>query len=415
MLAEKLLNHLTPRRFSSRWPVALSGIVASLLGALPSPATDFWFAPSWWMVDQAQLFTDQFDWQSLKQAGVTTYKIWLPHLYIGQDDPYLKGSFGFGCSPESLTADTCPAYFQALRALQSSGLQLSVEVALDHPRWHPDWFGQPEVCDISSVTGAVSYGRRLAQFHDERYFQPWISRGGPLDSIALDGPFNKILRGGLDADCGFSNASVARQAIVSYLIELRKRLGPRVALIYLENLPLWQYQGLAGDGPMAARLPDLHPLLTDLLSASRRWGVGFSALQVDAPYGFLVRDTPQATGRALERLRRLAQWSQANQLAFQIVVNSAVPVVEPNALPLRYQPQLSQRFFNETLKMTDLLRQLYGPQLQAVVLQSWMIAPYSVFPAFPGDPYSLRDLMGAVSACFQQGRCTPTPPVYPPR
>jgi hypothetical protein len=414
LLAKKMLNHLTPRWFSRSGWLVLSGLLTNLLGIQPAPATEFWFAPSWWMVDQAQLFSRAFDWQSLQQEGVSTYKIWLPHLYIGKDDAYLKGSFGFGCSPQTLTAETCPAYFQALRALQSSGLQLSVEVALDHPRWHPAWFGQTEVCQVSSLTGAATFGRRLAQLHDERYFQPWISRGGPLHSIALDGPFNKILRGGLDADCGFTDASVARQAIISYLLELRQRLGPQVDFIYLENLPLWQYQGLPGDGPIAARLPDLHPLLTDLLRTSRRWGVGFSALQVDAPYGFLVRETPQATGRALERLRRLAEWSQANQLAFQIVVNSAVPVVEPNALPLRYQPQLSQRFFSETLKMTELLRQQYRSQLQAIVLQSWMIAPYSVFPAFPADPYSLRALMSAVSACFQQGRCTAPPPGLPP-
>jgi hypothetical protein len=366
------------------------------------------------MTDQAQLFTSQFDWQALRQEGVTTYKIWLPHLYVGRDDPYLKGSFGFGCLPKTLTPEACPGYFQALNTLKASGLKLSVEVALDPPRWHPAWFGQTEVCEVSSVTAAATYGRRLAQLHHERYFQPWIRWGGPLHSITLDGPYNKLLRGGLDADCGFSDDSVARQAIVNYLIELRKRLGPQVEFIYLENLPLWRYQGLAGDGPIAARLPDLQPILDELLTASRRWGVGFSAIQVDAPYGFVVRSSRADTQRALERLRRLVRWSQDNDLAFQFIVNSDLPVMEPQALPLRYQPQVSQRFFSETLKLTDLLRQQVGSQIQALILQSWMIAPYSVFPAFPGDPYSLRDLMTAVSICFQQGRCTAPPPVLPP-
>lgn len=338
-----------------------------------------WFAPPWWLKDHETAVLGSIPFSELKRRGFDTYKLWIQHISF-LNDPFHKGTFGFGCNPKKLTQSSCPLYFKAAKRLANSGLKIAVETPFQNPGQNPT-FKAKYGCSIDNDKAAVEYGEFMATAHFSGVHLKWMESGGRTDLIAIDDSIDKTLKGGLDATCGFVKPDQAVIFTTTYMEAMQKLYKGKIKFVYISNFLNWNYAGVKGFDPRADRKPDLSGFIDSLVKASKNRKLNLVGLQVDAPLSLVVfaKDSVR-TSKQISRIQKFAQKTADAGLRFQVIVNTETKHIAPESLPLSNDSYRSLVFQRETIYMADMIRSITGSSLRDVVVQSWHDAPYTLLP-----------------------------------
>ena len=329
------------------------------------------FAPHFWSPEaRDHTLFDRISVQSIKALGVTRYKIWLTHIQTNLPDMMVEtGAY----------AD--PAYRKkALNFHAALGLPTEVEVCFPLPSQLKVLMNDLDFSTVEDNENAKKIGKFIANWHIETAFRPWTEKGGALDYLTLDGPFDKLLAGGMERD-GLRTAQATSLAIWVYMAEIKNRY-PKIKFIYLENLPLWKYNGYISQSSLGGAcfgLPDLAPILDLFLKKTQEGPTcKFEFVEIDCPYPFykLQKEKHMSFVVGMAKLG----------LTCDCIINSGSQLVdfsdESNNLDILGENDN----YADVLNYAKDLKKAYNNRLPGLVCQTWSKFPKFVLPKTGASP-----------------------------
>lgn len=363
------------------------------------------FAPPWWMNDY-DLFMDKDSdhFNTLKQYGYDTIKLWQAHIQPGFSIPFHEGTFGFKCDMNQISMrrrNSCPYYFQAIDALRASGMKVAIEMHPVNPR---ELYGANN-CVLRGAEAAKKYGYDAAEYAWRWAYRPYLLAGGPLNSIILDGPIDKMmLAGNASQGCGFSSLEDAITATTEFLKRLTYQFKQaeesvhyteeRVKFIYLVNFPHWKFGNVSSmSSRNHDRKGDFSYVIDRMVAESKANDINLVGFEFDNPLnysidlrkeecnflGFNCRKPASYTSREVGKLKAAQQKVKQHGLEFRIITITDTKHIDEGDMPVRYDAKEAQIFTNETTIYADLIRVHFGDYLHNITLQSWLNAPSYIF------------------------------------
>ena len=340
------------------------------------------FAPHFWSPESrtGTLF-DRLSAQSIRDIGVTRYKVWLTHIQTNLPDAMLQQGIFTG-----------EYRAKAIRFLRGLGLPVEVEVCF------PLHSQLMVLMKPEEAISPVNIGLHLAKWHLETAFLPWLKDGGRIDYICIDGPFNKLLAGGMEQE-GLRNWPGAMRAILSYMAHIRFIL-PSVRFIYLENLALWcwaNYPSQSLPGGPCRSLGDLSanlcPFLRSVQTAVDR--PKFDLVEIDYPFN------PCFSKGSPGKLRSFVEAMQRIGLGCEFIVNSGLTAADLSGdHPYKKTVDVQGEEINasEVKQYALELKKMFGT-VQGIVSQTWSAYPWAVLPVIGHSP--LHSLAGNLAIINQ--------------
>jgi hypothetical protein len=189
----------------------------------------------------------------------------------------------------------------------------------------------------------------------------------------------------------FKSVEAAADELVDAL-RLHRRAHPKTRFWLLTNFPNW---GWGGDVSYHARGPerqdygDYDQVVRVVLRKLKAAGIELEGVTVDNPYEYLIGERPSVNLKDptsvnwLQRVRTYEDFARAQELAFNLIVNSE-----------RGGHESDERFYSETLQMVDLYRKAGGRPTRWFV-QSWYPHPKRMAPE--DAPHTMTALVKAIS------------------
>lgn len=323
----------------------------------------FSFSPGFWLQGH-----DETAYSSPSSAlyrvleSTNAIKIWAAHTSTGLSTiPDFKGIY-----------ETYPnrfaypiAFFKYYKA---RGKVIESELALPSPVQVPYIAGMV----LSTNQQAEYFGVALGHWVYQTYYKAWIEQGGIIDFISFDGPINKMTKGGLYKDGGFTDAGLAVNALLCCMVVLKQHM-PNVQFIYLENLPIMPIFNIAGIG---SDYSDQTYNYTFMMNQAKSLGVGFAKVEIDCPWNFLVQPGQ------LTKLSNFIKTSKQFVSEVSLIVNSGDKVVDTKN-PIRvYDVATEQKFTKDVTSFIYTLKN--DPYFSGVAMptrlcmQTWTTSPFSL-------------------------------------
>jgi hypothetical protein len=233
-------------------------------------------------------------------------------------------------------------------------------------------------------------GRWSAQ-HELAKLAKFYAAGGTVDFLDLDGPIRRLLHPEKRRDGRrFDSVDEAADQLVEAL-RLHRQAHPTTRYWLLTNFPNWGWRGEVSyhaRGSQRQDYGDYHRVVRVVLRKLAAAGIPLEGVTVDNPYDYLIGEhfsvnlpDPKAVNW-LERVREYEEFVGEQGLSFNLIVNSQ-----------RGGHQSDERFFRETLAMTDLYLRAGGRPTRWFV-QSWYPHPKQMVPETA--PHSMAALVKAV-------------------
>jgi hypothetical protein len=296
-------------------------------------------------------------------------------LQPGADWPYSRQHLsGIKLYVDQINGATPEQLANLVRLVHAQNYQVAVELG-----------GCLDFAPMDDTAGRWSARHELAKL-DKFY-----AAGGTVDFLDLDGPIRRLLhpekrRDGRRFD---SVEQAADQLVEALRVHRRAHRATRYWL--LTNFPNWGWRGEASyhaRGPQRQDYGDYHAVVRVVLRKLAAAGIPLEGVTVDNPYDYLIGEhfsvklpDPKAINW-LARVRDYEDFARGQDLSFNLIVNSQ-----------RGGHESDERFFRETIAMTDLYRQAGGQPTRWFV-QSWYPFPKQMVPETA--PHSMTALVKAV-------------------
>jgi len=315
----------------------------------------FSFAPGWWLAGHDQASYLQPGSQLYQVAPqVEAFKIWAPMTGVGlSSTPAFTGIY-----------EQYSAKFQYPIAFFNNvcrGKAIESELALPSPKQLPQFAGTY----ITTNDQIQNFAIGVADWIYNTYYANWIAQGGRIDCISFDGPVNKLVGN------GFVSAADAINCLLLIMVRLRLWM-PGVRFIYLENLPIMPFSGYPG---INTPYGDQTVLYADMLARARNMGVGFSRVEIDCPYNYVVQ-----TGQ-LNKLVAFIKLTRNIVPDISLIINSGDTVIDPANPPRAYNAPVEQKFTRDVASYMNLLKfdnRFAAAMPSRLCMQTWTTAPFSL-------------------------------------
>lgn len=319
-------------------------------------------------------------WFSANASASDFYNIFAPSKVSDWNELKNKFSvFKFSIvtlDPNSKRGLSTPLLANAVDFLKKNNIRIAVEVG--------GTLGYKRFCDRPNL------GEESAK-DEYKKISNLIKLGAQIDYIILDDPISRTIKNGRTSNCGYSlDRSI--DELINYLNYMRDRL-PKTQFGLLVNFPNWTYNGIRGNRVRSWAGIDYADVLKQVFSTTDKAGVSFSLLEIDNPWDFLEN-------RPIDARTRLQQLvSQAKSFGKQVNIiantdrgwhhdpkrpfpNTLTPTQKKGkprlkTLQDRYRDSYYQR---DTLSFIYYILCDLQETVDAIVIQSWHIAPFSIFP-----------------------------------
>ena len=309
------------------------------------------------------LFADDVLWQDSKSA-IDTFKISIRELFASDRH-------------EDWIRDWHLDIPQMVKSLQAGNIDLAIECgAIDNYK-----------------TGLDTAKAELSLF-DRIY-----AAGGEIESLMLDGPISRIIKGGRlkgqggsgDGNLGYTLEESVRH-LVDYIQHVHKKY-PDIEIGLGVNFDWWDFQGYAafmgkhsyteGSGC------EYDEVANAVITALDAVGDRICFIHVDNPFNYYTQELSPYTSDAIDdpgKILAMEKYCREKRLQFGLIYNSEAPNTEG-----------AQEFHEDSMRMLQMHRTMGGFPDEFIV-QSWHTFPEELFP--DNEPYSFKwwMLLHAVTA-----------------
>jgi hypothetical protein len=306
-------------------------------------------------------------------------------------------------APNNIRGFATPQLANAINFLKKNNIRIAVEVG--------GTLGNKNFCDRPNL------GEESAKTEYKK-ISNLIKLGAQIDYIVLDGPISRTIKNGRAKNCEYSLDRSINE-LINYLNYMHDKL-PKTQFGLLVNFPNWTYNGIRGNRVRSWAGIDYADVLKQVFSKTDKAGVSFSLFEIDNPWDYLEKNPINA------RIRLQQLVSQAKSFGKQVNIiantdrgwhndhnrpfpNTLTPTQKKGkprfkTLQDRYRDFYYQR---DTLSFIYYILCDLQETVDAIVIQSWHIVPFSIFP--PNENGTLSNNLSRSFNIVRRGTCKTEP------